>query len=129
MSEIYVNTARWKKTGFVNSPIRMTIDALSASIFIRQLRGRLMHDRPLLVLGKSNEAQTVIAFGPAAEPRVAVVDGYLEVLIPKAIADELSRTVRAERGRYRVDALADLEIDVVPTEIKDGNGKVIRVVG
>jgi len=58
-----------------------------------------------------------------------IEDGWLEVAISPALAAEMSDSLRPERGTYRWEVLKGFELEVVPTEIKDPDGKVIRVVG
>jgi suppressor of fused len=130
MGELFVSTGKWTQKGLFSRSTRITMDAMSTDSFIKQLRGRLLHKQPLIVIGKGGKAENVVAFRPAEEASVGVdKDGFLVVTLPTAAAAELSQALRPERGLYRCASLKDFEIEVVPTEIKDQAGKVIRVVG
>jgi hypothetical protein len=127
LGELYVSTARWQRAGRLS---RLTLDALTVSRLAPLILGRLAHGRPLLVQGRGGKAENVVAFKPSEKPAVAVASSdALNIALPLSAAREVSETLRPERGVYRWPVLPDFEIEVVPTEIKDRDGKVVRVVG
>jgi len=110
---------------------RLTLNTLAVSGFLKQLRGRLLHGRSLLVVGQGGKAENVAAFEPAEKPSIAFATdgGHLVVSLPATIARDMIEKLRPARGVYEWPSLENFEIEVVPTEIKDREGKVIRVEG
>jgi hypothetical protein len=49
-------------------------------------------------------------------------------LSPQTLVEMLA-SLKPERGDYRWSRLANVVIQVVPSEIKDQDGKVIKVIG
>jgi hypothetical protein len=129
-SELYLTTVSWSRAGLVGKRTRLTLDALGVQSLIRQLRGRLVHRRRLLVIGKGGKSENVASFRPADDSSVSVgEEGVLQIDVPPAVAIEISETLHPHRGIYRWSPLPGLEIEVIPTEIKDSEGRIIRVVG
>ncbi len=130
LGELFITTARWKRIGLLGKAIRLTVDAHGATSLIRQLRGRLPHRRPLLLTGRGGQAENVTAFKPDDASSTSITtEGFLAVSLTPSAAREMSEGLLPKRGLYRWEALKNFEIEVVPTEIKDGQGNIIRVVG
>src|SRR5262249_9101608 len=122
--------ARWKRKGLLGRSVRLTIAALAIETLRRQLRGRLLHDRGFVLLGKGGDVADVTVFEPANDARVAFSDeGFLVVHLPRSLVETMAADLRAQGGVYRWPPLKDFEIEVVPTEITDQSGKLIRVIG
>jgi hypothetical protein len=58
-----------------------------------------------------------------------VKDDVLTLVLDRASAEALRATVQPTRGSYRVSALPGFTLEVVPSTIRDREGKVVRVVG
>ena len=130
MSDLFAPIVEWSEVQILEKRTRIVIDGLTARQLVPQLRGRLLHDRPLLLCGQTDQARSVVAFRHAEKPSIAVDDaGYLVVTLSRAMIDELREKFRPERGVYRSQLMGQLELEVVPLEIKDNQGNVIRVVG
>jgi suppressor of fused-like protein len=131
MGQLAVTTAHWEKKGLIAKRTRWTIDALGVTTLLGQLRGRLLHRRRLLVIGKGGTPHDLVSLEPAEKPALSIdPDGkFLVVALPPATAHAMIESLRPERGVYQWKALEGFEIEVVPTEIKDGEGSIIRVVG
>jgi suppressor of fused-like protein len=130
MGELYTSTVEWSQEDAPNKRTRIVVDALAARMFVRQLSGRLLHDRQLVLCGKGTEGQNLVAFRPAESPSItAEQGGLLVVALSRPVIDELREKFPAQRGLYRSEILDGFEIEVVPLEIKDAKGNVIRVEG
>jgi len=129
MAELLVSTAHWTRKGLLSKRTRLTMNTLAVTGFIRQLRGRLLHGRKLLVVGQGGKPENVAAFEPGEKPSIAVAadGGYLVVSLPATIAREMLEKLRPKTGVYEWPSFDGFEIEVVPTEITDRDGKVIRV--
>jgi len=127
---LYLATVRWERKGFFGKGVRLTLDTLGAAGVIRQLRGRLLHERDLILKGKGGEAANAIRFIPGEKPSIDIDrEGFLTVALSPALAREMTESLRPQRGTYRWEALKDFELVVLPTEIKDKDGNVLRVEG
>jgi hypothetical protein len=60
---------------------------------------------------------------------VAAQDDVLTLVLDRAAAEALRTAVQPKRGSYRVPALPSFTLEVVPSTIRDREGKVVRVVG
>jgi suppressor of fused-like protein len=132
LAELLVSTVRWERSDDPDDEhTRLVIDALGVSGLIKQLRGRTLHRRPLLVIGKGGAPENIVSFRPADSAAIGVSDpsGILAVWLPPDAAREMSDGLRPQRGIYRWDAVPHLEVEVVPTSIADRDGNVVRVVG
>jgi hypothetical protein len=128
MGELYASVVRWSAS---ETTTRVTLGALAAAGLKKQLRGRLLHRKPLLVIGAGGEATNVIVIEPAETPSITIAaeGGYLQISLPPSLAREMSDTLRAERGTYRWESLPNLVIRVERSVIKDRDGNVVRTVG
>src|SRR5262249_42309522 len=84
MGELLAPTARWHRKGMLGKRTHLTLNTLAVSGFLKQLRGRLLHGRSLLVVGQGGKAENVAAFEPAEKPSIAIVTGggHLVVSLP-----------------------------------------------
>jgi suppressor of fused len=131
MGTLFVSSLHWERSGLFTKKTRLKLAAMAVSSFVKQLRGRLLHQRPLRLLGKGGKPENFIELLPAETANIAISaeGGHLVLTVPPAVALQVSGGLQVKRGIYRFDLLADFEIEVVPTEIKDSDGKVLRVVG
>ena len=107
----------------------LTLAAISLANLDRLLHGRIRFGRGFLVQAGDAPSQKV-RFEPGAAPGVELRDGVLTVSLTAEAALELRRALApGKRGEYRVASLPELAIQVVPTEVKDGQGTVVKVVG
>lgn len=92
---------------------------------IALLPARLPFGRPLLLAGR--EARVTIAPGE----RCAVVedDDHLQVVLDDAACRALVATLRPQAGTYRIPGLDTATFEVHRTEIRDGAGQVVQVIG
>lgn len=112
MDRSYVTQLAW-------SPKELTLGALAVENLVAMLRGRLGHGRDFLLVAKGLQ----IVLRPGTSDRAG--EGILE--LTKEAVDGLRRTLKPTRGVYPV--FPGFSIRVVPTEIKDRDGQVLRVIG
>jgi hypothetical protein len=120
--ETFAKEVCWLTKGDLLS---ITIGATATRDVVKLLKSRLTHGKPFTVYGREQG----VVFQPAAqngwktEEMLAVLS-----LSPPMIAEMLG-ALKAERGVYRWPSMPQVAIQVVPSEIKDQDGKVVRVIG
>jgi suppressor of fused len=131
LSELMVSSLRWERSGLFTKKTRLKLAAVAVSAFVKQMRGRLLHQRRLGLIGKGGQPENFVELLPGETANIAISaeGGHLVLTVPPAVALQMSGGLQVKRGIYRFDLFADFEIEVVPTEIKDNSGKVLRVVG
>jgi hypothetical protein len=103
----------------------LRMGANQVSTVAQVLPSRLRHGRALTIQGPA----VSVLFEPAEESPVTIEDRAARVRLTQAALAELVRAWRPERGRRELRELPRLAIEVVPTEIKDQEGNVLRVIG
>jgi suppressor of fused-like protein len=125
--EIYVGEWKWRKR---SHGTRIVMGAQSAQLWLAQLRGRLVHGRPLVVLGAGDKPEHATMFVPGEKNEISLdEDGALLISLTAEAAQALLESVQPTRGIYKPTVLSDLEIEVVATSIKDQKGNVVKVIG
>lgn len=95
----------------------------AAAEVLRLLPRRLPHGRFLVLAGK----RQAVRFEPGDPAWRADGDVLVVSLPPSGCAAFVDR-LEARRGAYRWPELPGLEVAVVPSEIRDRDGKVVKVV-
>jgi len=125
--EIYVGEWTWRKR---SHGTRIVMGAQSAQLWLVQLRGRLAHGRPLVVLGAGDKPENATMFVPGGKNEISLdEDGALLISLTAEAALALIASVQPTRGIYKPTILQDFQIEVVPTSIKNQKGEVVKVVG
>lgn len=105
----------------------ITVGAGQIAELRTQLVGRIPFQRPFSVIGP--EYGMNVTPGDRVSATIAEQKRLELVLSPKAAAD-LAAALKPIRGEYTVPAAPELVIHVVPTEIRDAEGKrVTQVIG
>jgi hypothetical protein len=112
---------------YVHGPdgVRLTLGAIAVEDLLALLQGRILFDRDFSLMGRG----TIVSFRPAETAGFGLDAMELAIDTNEELARELLEKVRPIRGAYSFDALPALTLEVIPTEIKDPQGNVIRVVG
>lgn len=105
--------------------IRVRISANAVDDVKSMIDGKLLGGEPFSVFGKGQ----TIRFEPSEQCRCREVKQTLVIETTPALAREMSGTLKTKRGTYQWSAISDLVLEVVPTEIKDQDGNVLRTVG
>ncbi len=106
--------------------IEFTVGARQVPMLATLLRGRLAFGRPLMLNGTSGVRIRLLPQELAE--RSTPTKGVHDVVMRPEWVDELVSTLRPERGAYTV-AGGELQIVVVPTEVRDHHGRPIRIIG
>jgi hypothetical protein len=101
------------------------LGALAVEDLLAHMQGRIAFGRPCSLVGRG----TVVSFLPADTAAWSVDGDELTVEATPVLAREVTERVKPERGEYRFDSLPGFTLVVLPTEIKDQEGNVIRVIG
>ena len=127
MGELYTSEAHWQREG---ATIRVTIDALGVQGLKRQLRGRLLHERVLILTGAGEGPEHCVGFAPGETSHVEITDdGYITLFLSRADAEALADRLEAKRGDYTVPSVPSLVLTVAPTDIKNPDGSIAETVG
>jgi hypothetical protein len=105
--------------------LRLTVGANSMKSLARMLLARLPHARDFSLWGK----QRAVCFRSAETPNWQVEGNRLCIDLPTTLVDKIQTTLFPRRDSYCWDEFPGFTLEVVPTEIKDANGKVIDVIG
>jgi suppressor of fused len=123
---LYIRHLTWKTSGTGEGrTVQVSLGAQGVDSLVRVLPARILHGRELEVCGQGQ----VVRFEPAGTAAWRVEGDALIVEISPELMDEIQDSLRPQAGEYGWPALTGLTLQVVPSEIRDPQGKVIRVVG
>ncbi|QDU75346.1 Suppressor of fused protein (SUFU) [Bremerella volcania] len=121
-SEVFGSIAQWEEAdGKLLIQIGATV--------VRQLKGILKN---VLSQGESGVVYgkgSGIVFQPGDGVEWEVDEGLLIVTLPPELAAALADSMQAERGVFSVPETDLVAIEVLPVDIKDADGNVIKTVG
>lgn len=118
---LFVDTLDWSADG---TCITLVLGAAQVESVLELLPLRLPHDRPLVVLGRERQWR----FEPGVADDLQLDEDSARCVLSDATLAAMLGTVRAERGVYALPG-ARLQVEVVPTQLRDGRGNVIREIG
>jgi hypothetical protein len=122
---LYGDVVRWRLVQRDGAPaVTATVGALIVPRLLRLLRGRTLHGREFTVVGREQG----LRFVPGVRSGWKADADVLTVRLSPALAEQMRSTLWAKRGAYEWD-LKGFRLTVVPSEIKDSDGKVVRVEG
>jgi hypothetical protein len=123
---IFVTAPRWKeKQAGTKKQLRLTLGATAVARLPRLLLARLIHGQDFCLWSSERS----VRFKPADKPGWKAEDDCLTIRLPTALVEQLQTTLVPKRGLYFWDDFNGFTLDVVPSEIKDGDGNVVEVVG
>jgi suppressor of fused-like protein len=105
--------------------VRLTLGAIAVEDLVALIQGRVLFDREFCLMGRG----TIVSFRPAETAGFGLDSMELAIDTNEDLAREILEKVRPERGTYAFEALPALTLEVIPTEIKDQQGNVTRVIG
>jgi hypothetical protein len=120
--ELYASKTEWQ---IERNSLRITLSATVAADVRRLLVSRVLHSQPFAVHGREQS----VVFKFAVDSDWKSDDGVALVSLSIETAHQLCDALRPARGIYCVAGLTSVRIEVVPSEIKDQNGNVIKVIG
>ena len=118
---LFVETLDWSVEGAVTT---LVLGAGQVPSVLELLPLRLHHDKALVLLGKDRQWR----FEPGLSDDMQSDDDSARCVLSDASLQAMLDSVRAERGLYPL-ATGQLQIEVRPTLLRDGQGKPIREIG
>jgi hypothetical protein len=112
----------WQVT---QNQVQVRLGANAVPDLLRALRGRLLHDRDFILHGDNQ----YVTLRPGEQNAWNFDSETLTLTLTPALCREMCDGVQPRRGTYTWLAFPELLLEIVPTEIKDADGKVIEVVG
>jgi hypothetical protein len=124
---IYNDSTRWHVSeARSGNRLELTLGAKIVQRFVRLLRGRILHDRDFALQSEHGLA----VFKPARRASWrARRDNEILIGVTPDLVHEIEATLRPDRGKYACPSLENVTFKVVPTKIKDQDGKVVEVIG
>nr|BCJ78221.1 putative suppressor of fused protein [Niallia circulans] len=125
---LYVDQLAWepgKKGWLSKTPAALTLGAKQAGIIGKLLRGRILKGKELTLVGPEVRA----VFGPGDKPACIAGEGEVRILLDEKAAGELSEGLVPKESVFEVPSLPGTQIRIVKTNIKDGEGNVVEVIG
>jgi hypothetical protein len=107
-----------------SDPVYVRIQSIAVAGFSRRLLCRLPYGRELTLNGKD----ATVVFRPGKQSRLKRTEGALTITLRENHLVELARSLRPHAGLYAVPGLKNVVLQVLPTEIKDRDGRVVDVV-
>jgi hypothetical protein len=117
----YVARLDWR----AESGVELVLGATAVASLQRMARSRVPYGREFELMGPGK----AVVFRPAPAAAWSAEDEELVVDVSPALAHEILSTLRPQRGLYTSAALPGFVIRVNPTEIRDGEGRVVRTIG
>jgi hypothetical protein len=120
---LFVEQASWRTQ---RGDTILTFGASAAERIARVLAARLPFGRGLAVDG----SQGGVRMRPG--PQLAVIeqpDGYVEVVVPAAVAADLSHALQPRAGFYPLPSAPGLVIEIVRSHIRDQSGTIVGEIG
>lgn len=108
-------------------PPVLVIGAKNVPVFQSLLRGRIRRGEDFWLLGQERRLHVTPGQQPAAGLAADEATRF-ELQLPAEAAQRLAAAVAPRAGIYRADG-APVEVEVVPTTIRDSEGNVTEVVG
>ncbi|WP_254510326.1 suppressor of fused domain protein [Anatilimnocola floriformis] len=121
-SELFGTIVEWRIDA---DTLQVRLGANLIADVSKLLVARLGEGERLSLYGKG----TAVVFEPGEETGWQTEEGAVVIQLTPATVAEIGSTLEERRGEYRLAAFPELHIEVVPVEIKDGNGDVIRTIG
>jgi len=124
---IYNDSSRWDvRKGKPADRVELTLGAKVVQRFVRLLRGRILHDRDFALQSEHGLA----VFKPARHGSWRAKKGNeLLIGVTPELVHAIQDTLQPRRGKYAWAGLDNFTFKVVPTQIKDQEGKVVEVIG
>jgi hypothetical protein len=125
-SAVFVSKVGWNVNRRKKPPCAiLTIGALGVEGLKRMLAGRLPYERSCWMHGSDLE----VLFRPAKQAGWEETDDGPAIDLSKEALNVVIKGLKAERGEYSWSEVPRLTVVVEPSEIKNSDGKVVKVVG
>ena len=118
---LFASKVEWS----VGAAAQVTLGANAVAQLLRLLPQRLPFGREFALAG----SRQLVRFEPAPSPLWRAEEEALVIGLPGAACRQFCDGLAARRGKYGWAMLPGLNLVVVPSEIKDHEGRVIEIVG
>lgn len=122
MSQLFVSVAEFEKRG---SKVQVTLGAHGIPDLRAMLKGQVAGGGACALIGK----EQVIAFETSKKDGWSAKKNVLTVTVSPKLLQQLLESLKPQRGEYTWPTLSNLVINVVPSEITNRDGKVIKTIG
>ena len=128
---LFADRVAWQAgDGPGNRPLHITLGATAAGEAAAVLPGRVPFGRELTLLSSSH----AVAFAPGKSCSWTYSEGgsasKVRVTLTPEAANALTQSLQLQqRGLYRIAGFPALTVEVEPSQIKDAQGNVVRVIG
>jgi hypothetical protein len=107
-----------------SDPVCVRVQTIVVDTLKRRLLSRLPYGREFTLNGKD----ATVVFKPGKQSRLTLVEDAVLITLRVDHLVELDKVLRPHAGLYPVPGLKDVVLQVVRTEIKDHDGKVVDIV-
>jgi suppressor of fused-like protein len=118
---LFVSVLDWS----IGEEAEVVLGASVVDSLLRMIPGRLPFGREVTLAGSTKS----VRLRPASAAGFTAADDRLLVDCPEGFCEEVVNTLKAQRGVYRFPSLPRLQFRVLPSEITDADGKVVKVIG
>ncbi len=118
---LFVDTLDWSVAGATTT---LVLGAGQVGSVLELLPLRLPLDRPLVVLGRERQWR----FEPGIADDLQLDDDSARCVLSDGSLRAMLENIRAERGVYPLPG-GTLQVEVTPTQLRDGHGNVIAEIG
>lgn len=121
----FVDQLAWRREG---DGLRITLGAVTNPTVQQLIVGRTRLGRPLTLQGATTRVE-LLPPAPGAPPWREAAKGALILRVDPSLVEQLHDALAPKRGEHRIEGLPNVVFEVVPSELKDKDGKVFQVVG
>jgi hypothetical protein len=107
-----------------SDPVCVRVQSIAVDGMCRRLLGRLPYGRELTLNGK----EATVVFKPGERSRLKLVEDAVTITLQDDHLGKLVKSLRPHAGLYPVPGLKNVVLQVLKTEIKDRDGKVVDIV-
>jgi suppressor of fused len=107
-----------------SKPVCVRIQSIAVDALRRRLLGRIPYGRELTL----NDRDATVVFRPGKQTRIDVVEDAVTITLREEHLVELTSLLEPHAGSYIVPGLPNVRLQVLTTEIKDQDGKVVDIV-
>lgn len=126
---LFIQQLSWesprKKMLMKNIPAKLQIGAKQVTLLSSILRSRIAKNATLSLIGPNIN----IVFEAGELPSLVETDREVRLVVNQEAVNEITGQLRPQAGSFEVASLDKLRIEIVPTQITDQEGNVIKTIG
>lgn len=125
---LYVDQLGWepaKKKLLGSKPAALKLGAKQAETIGKLLKGRLLKGKSLTL--SSSGIRVVLQ--PGEIPGIVEAEQTVRITLNAGAVVSMAAQLQAKAGNFAVPAFKGISLQIVPTEIKDQNGRVVQTIG